>query len=193
MASVLRTLNSRYRLACLIGAALVLAVALWMALTPQPTHRRGSRNVGQAQNDCMQLSNAVRAFYQEYATYPVRGDREGPHRTDGTSMIMEALMASKSAEAAILNKRHLPFLEPSKVAKTADSYGYHSGTGRFNDPWGRPYEIYFDADADGESVIPSSYSSKFGRLGSITRPVFVHSGGPDKNLSTIEDNVTSLD
>ena len=38
------------------------------------------------QNDCMQLQNAIKGFYNEYYAYPVRGDSEGPYETNSDLM-----------------------------------------------------------------------------------------------------------
>lgn len=146
-----------------------------------------------ARNDCMQIQNAIKGFEAEYFTYPVRGQAEGPYRTDSSSSIMDVLMANNTPEAERLNRRNLALFEPSKLAKTPNNQGFHAESGRFNDPWGQPYEIYIDADDNQELTIPAIYSSKFGRSGSIRRQIFVHSGGPDKDFSTVVDNVTSWD
>ncbi len=144
-----------------------------------------------AQNDCMQLQNAIKGFYNEYYQYPVDGNSEGPYKTDGS--LMDVLMSNSTAEAERLNRRKLPFWEPSKMAKEARMPGYHADSGRLNDPWGQPFEIYMDADDDEELTVPAIYGSKFGRSGRLKKPIFVHSGGPDKKLDTVDDNVTSWD
>ena len=79
------------------------------------------------------------------------------------------------------------------MAKSNNLPGYHAESGRLNDPWGQPYEIYMDADDDEEITVPAIYGSKFGRSGRIKKKVLVHSGGPDKDIKTIKDNVTSWD
>lgn len=146
-----------------------------------------------AQNDCMQVQSAIRGYYSEYFSYPVRGESEGPYKTDGDSSIMDVLMSNNTSEAENMNKRKIEYFEAFKMAKSAKLPGFHVETGRFNDPWGQPYEIYMDADDDGELTIPAIYGAKFGRSGRIKKTVFMHSGGPDGDLDTVGDNVSSWD
>ena len=148
-----------------------------------------------AQNDCLQIQNAIKAYYNEYYHYPVSGNSEGPYETDGA--LMDVIMANNTPEAENLNRRKLPFFEASKLAKTENLPGYHADSGRLNDPWGQKYEIYMDADDDEELTIPAIYGDKFGRSGRIKKTIFVHSSGPDKKMdgpkNEVGDNVTSWD
>ncbi len=179
----------------LIELLIVISIIAILATVSVPVTKNvmNKARSASAQNDCMQIQNAIKAFYNEYYHYPVRGDSEGPYQTDGASAIMDVLMSNSTAEAEHLNRRKIPLFEPSKMAKTANLPGFHIDTGRFNDPWGQPYEIYMDADDDEELTIPAIYGTKFGRSGRIKKTIFVHSGGPDKKIETVADNVSSWD
>ena len=142
-----------------------------------------------AKNDCMQLQNAIKAYYNEYYAYPARGDSEGPYETDAS--LLDIIMAQDTAEAEDLNRRKITFWEPSKMAKGENKPGFHPDSGTLNDPWGTVFEVYMDADDDEALTIPAIYGEKFGRSGRIKRPIFVHSRGPDKSFDKIKDNVTS--
>ena len=188
--SLRRPLSRAFTLIELLVVISIIAVLASISVPVTSTVMNRARKAT-CQNDCMQLQNAIKGFYNEYYAYPVRGDSEGPYETDGD--LMDVLMSADSAEADDLNRRKIPFWEPSKMAKSEKVAGYHPDTGRLNDPWGQMYEVYMDAD-DNESLnVPSIYGDKFGRTGRIKRPIFVHSSGIDKKFEDVKDNVSSWD
>ena len=188
--SLRRPLSRAFTLIELLVVISIIAVlaSISVPVTKNVMNRARSATV---QNDCMQLQNAIKGFYNEYYAYPVRGDSEGPYETD--SDLMDVLMSADSAQADDLNRRKIPFWEPSKMAKKENLPGFHPDTGRLNDAWGQIYEVYMDADDDSSLTIPSIYGDKFGRSGRINRPIFVHSSGQDKKFDDIKDNVSSWD
>lgn len=179
----------------LIELLIVISIIAVLATVSVPVTKNvmNKARSASAQNDCMQIQNAIKGYYNEYYNYPVRGESEGPYQSDGASAIMDVIMSNNTSEAENLNRRNITFFEASKMAKAANLPGYHAESGRLNDPWGQPYEIYMDADDDEELTIPAIYGTKFGRSGRIKKTVFVHSGGPDKDLNTVNDNVSSWD
>lgn len=190
--SPIRSLSRGFTLIELLIVISIIAILATISV-PVTKNVMNKARAASAQNDCMQIQNAIKAFYNEYFYYPARGDSEGPYTTDGSSSIMDVLMNNSTAEAEQLNRRKLTLFEPSKLSKAPNLPGYHADTGRFNDPWGQPYEIFMDADDNEELTIPAAYGSKFGRSGRVKKPIFVHSGGPDKKLETVGDNVSSWD
>ena len=50
--------------------------------------------------------------------------------------------------------------------------------GEYVDPWGKPYQVSTDTNLDNRN---GSHS--------VPRPILVWSGGPDEDLSTINDNI----
>ena len=184
----------------LIELLVVIAIIAILATVATQVHRTvkvkaGIKKAGikrtVARNDARQLQTAIKVFYREYNGYPVRGNNEGPYEASAT--LMGVLISDNTAEADFLNPRKISYFEPGKLANEPNRPGFHAATGRLNDPWGRPYEIYVDADDDRELTIPAIYGKKFGPSGRIRKPIFVHSGGPDKNLTTVVDNLTSWD
>ncbi len=178
----------------LIELLIVISIIAILASVSVPVTKNvmNSARKTAAQNDCIQVQNAIKGFYNEYFHYPVTGSSEGPYATDGE--IMDVIMnVEGSAEAENLNRRRITYYEASKVTTDPKLPGYNSNTGTLNDPWGQPYELYLDADDDESLTPPAIYGGKFGKAGRIKKTVFVHSGGPDRKLETIKDNVTSWD
>ena len=147
-----------------------------------------------AREDCLMLARAMNSFHAEYFGYPVQGAGDGPHQLSGASTIAEILLAGDTEVSKRINRRGIRYIEFSQLAEAEDLPGYHADSGRFNDPWGRPYRIYVDEDGDGRLAIPPEYGS-LERVPETRggRSVFVHSAGPDGVFSTVEDNITSRD
>ncbi|MGY8689840.1 MAG: type II secretion system protein [Verrucomicrobiales bacterium] len=185
--------SRRLRAFTLIELLIVISIIAILASISVPVTKNvmNKARSASAQNDCLQIQNAIKGYYNEYYHYPVSGNSEGPYATDGS--IMDVLMSNNTPEAESLNRRKLPFFEPSKLAKTEKLPGYHADSGRLNDPWGEKYEIYMDADDDEELTIPALYGKKFGRSGRIKKTIFIHSSGGDKKMDESKDNVTSWD
>lgn len=177
----------------LIELLVVIAIIATLATIATPVTKTvlNKARKASAQNDCVQLQSAIRAFYNEYYRYPVSAQSEGPYKSDAT--LMDVLMNNETAEVENMNPRHITFYEPSKITNEDKSGGYHSGTGRLNDPWGQPYEAFMDADDDEKLSVPPMYGKRFGTSGRIKKPVMVHSGGPDRKMNESKDNVTSWD
>ena len=184
------TTSRGFTLIELLVVIAIIAILATVATQAQRIIRTKMRKTS-ARHEAMQLQSAIKGFYGEYNGYPVRGNNEGPYEASAT--LMGVLISDNTAEADFLNPRKISFFEPGKLANEPNKPGFHAATGRFNDPWGRPYGIYMDADDDRELTIPAIYGKKFGHSGRIRKPIFVHSGGPDRNLTTVGDNVTSWD
>ena len=135
--SPIRSLSRGFTLIELLIVISIIAILATISV-PVTKNVMNKARAASAQNDCMQIQNAIKAFYNEYFYYPARGDSEGPYTTDGSSSIMDVLMNNNTAEAEQLNRRKLTLFEPSKLSKAPNLPGYHADTGRFNDPWGQP-------------------------------------------------------
>jgi|MDTC01.1.fsa_nt_gb prepilin-type N-terminal cleavage/methylation domain-containing protein len=178
----------------LIELLIVISIIAILASVSVPVTKNvmNSARKTSAQNDCIQIQNALKGFYNEYFHYPVSGSSEGPYKSDAE--VMDVLMnVDGSAEAENLNRRRVTFYEASKITTDAKLPGYNTDTGTLNDPWGQPYEIYMDADDDESLTPPAIYGDRYGKSGRIKKTIFVHSGGPDRKIETIKDNVSSWD
>lgn len=177
----------------LIELLVVIAIIAILATVSVPVLGivKKKASIAYANNDARQLENAIKGYYSEYFRYPVRGESEGPYQSDG--LLMDVLMDNNTAEVQDMNPRGIPWFESSKITTKLEAPGYNPETGKFNDPWGQPYEIYMDADNNEELTVPSLYSSRFGRAGRIKKTIFVHSAGPDRKFQEVGDNVTSWD
>lgn len=117
----------------LIGLAVLFI--LFVLLFPSPA------SVGldpapkaQARNDVTQIVAAVTAYETEYGRFPTNSGTV-------SGEVLEALRGKPSP----LNPREIVFLE-AQTAKKGRS-GIANGT--FVDPWGGPYQIACDTDANG--------------------------------------------
>lgn len=167
--------------------AILASVSVPMGKMVMDKARRAS-----ASNDCQQLTNAITSYYTEYNRYPVTTDNEGPYETERN--LMDVLMANPdNGEARMLNPREIRFYEAGKVVKDPNTQGFVEGLGQLNDPWGKKYEVYMDADDDGRLQVPAIYGNKYGTGGTVMKRTLVHSSGSDRRFSTADDNVTSWD
>lgn len=175
----------------LIELLVVIAIIATLATISVPMlgkAKEKARNLS-AKNDCMNIQVAIKAYYTEYNRFPASGNSEGPFNSD--AQIMDVLMASDSAKKE--NPRGINFMDNPKIAKSAKDQGWYEPLRQLNDPWGKPYEIYFDGDDNGEMNIPAQYQKKFGDGGAIKKQILVCSGGKDGKQETAEDNITSWD
>jgi hypothetical protein len=140
------------------------------------------------------LERALKGFHNEYFRYPLTSQTEGPHELVEGNTILATLRGRDTREPPPLNHRDIAFIEFSSLATSKNDYGFHKDSGRFNDPWGQPYSFYVDRDDKGHVSIPKAYGfpTTPGNLRE-GKTIFVQSGGPDKDLTTIHDNVTSWD
>ncbi|MGY8686859.1 MAG: hypothetical protein ACKVHP_03850 [Verrucomicrobiales bacterium] len=72
------------------------------------------------------------------------------------------------------------------------AHGYIVTLNQFNDPWRNPYQLHLDVEDAGLLTLPPAYGHIYGTK-MPCRLIFVHSGGPDRDFVTVEDNVTSFD
>ncbi len=148
-----------------------------------------------AQNDALQLKNAIAAYFTEYRKYPVKNpgpDNSTPRPSD--SELMDILLAADSeAGRGGLNPRQIPFYTGAK-AKPAGNGKYRKGVrstnnggGELWDPWAEYYRVNMDTDYNNRIPSPSFVDD----VPFIAQGVIVWSAGPDMNDNDSIDNITT--
>lgn len=135
----------------LLGVVLVFFI-IWSFVFPasESMIRNGRRR--QAAADVRTLASAVLAYRQEYGHFPDQGDNwdeDIVYRTEGVSssasgnireVDAERLLQCLSATNEVDNPRRILFFEDSPERVVDDI---------FEDPWGDPYVVVADGNADG--------------------------------------------
>ncbi len=143
----------------------------------------------QAQSDIKSLETACKAYVNEYSRFPsssaTSNDKEysGNNQAELIYTLRDISTSSGENQGGKANPRHILFLEIS------DSSLGPKGTpteGAFIDPWDKPYFIKVDDNFDHKITPSAPYATLF-----QGRSVLVWSGGPDGNVLTTNDNLTS--
>lgn len=117
----------------------------------------------QANTEVKALEIALRAYQTRYTRFP-------PGTGEPGQAVRQTLLDILSgANSGADNPAGVRFLE------------YKSSSvqnGEYVDPWGKPYQVSTDTNLDNRN----------GSL-SVARPILVWSGGPDEDLSTLNDNI----
>ena len=149
-----------------------------------------------AQNDALQLKNAIAAYFTEYRKYPTRDtgadDGQNPELSD--EVIMDILLAADNETGqGGLNPRQIPFYSGSK-AKPAGQGKYRKGVesnqnggGSLWDPWAENYRVVMDTDYNNRIPSPSFVDD----VPFIAQGVIVWSAGPDTDDDESTDNITT--
>ena len=117
----------------------------------------------QADTEVRGLEIALRAYQTRYSRFP-------PATGEPGQPVRQALLDILSgANSGADNPAGVRFLEYQSASVK---------NGEYVDPWGKPYQVSTDVNLDNRN----------GSL-SIPRPVLAWSGGPDEDLSTLNDNI----
>jgi hypothetical protein len=132
------------------------------------------------------LEIGVKGYMTEYLRLPYPGATSpladnAPYSTTGSDGkdLLDVLLGSHAAN----NPRSIRFWD-APPPKPSRAGGFMPGTG-LTDPWGNEYRIVLDYDGDGLIADPA------GSGGTITASVLIYSAGPDKDFTTLADNVWS--
>lgn len=149
-----------------------------------------------AQNDALQLKNAIASYFTEYRKYPKRdpGPDDGSSPDFSDSMLMDILLAADSeGQTGGLNPRRIPFYTGSK-AKPAGNGKFRKGVqananggGELWDPWADYYRVVMDTDYNNRIPSPSFVSD----APSIPQGVIVWSAGKDNDDNEASDNIVT--
>ena len=161
----------------------IIAILASAGLKVGGAAKRGVRN-SQAHNDCLILVNSLSQYRSLEMPFPKGWD--GGQLTKGA--FLSALLGKRSE----WNRTSTPYFNTGRVKNDPRAHGYIVTLNQFNDPWGNPYQIHLDTEEEGSLTLPPGYGEIFGSQIS-GRPIFVHSAGPDRDFSTVHDNVTSFD
>lgn len=128
------------------------------------------------------LEVALKGYETEYGKHlPDRLEFEEDQEYLVDGAIIKVLLALDVA----LNPRKIRFFDPPQTATGRDGvWTDQSGALQLRDSWGGTYRIRFDADNDGLISLP-------GLTAPVTAPIAIYSPGPDGDLKTWADNITS--
>lgn len=169
---------------------LIVVMAIIATLASIGTHAAQSAlrqsRITQAKVQIVSLKNALASYRSEYGQFPV-SDR-GEHVAEG--LPMEILMGSDNQAARDWNPRNITFFT-SQVTHHPRKPGIVLESHRLNDPWGTPFRMVLDIDDERSVRLPKAYRDIYGPSLPGYR-IFIHSAGPDRSFSTVQDNVHEL-
>lgn len=144
-----------------------------------------------AQNDALQLKNAIGSYFTEYRKYPMK-DPGPDEEILSDAGLMDILLASDAeAERGGLNPRRIPFYSGSKAKPAGEGKyrkGIHAsgdGGGELWDPWAEYYRVIMDTDYNNRVPAPSFVED----VQNIPQGVIVWSAGKDNDDNEVQDNV----
>ena len=173
---------------------IVIIAILAAIVIPATKHLINRARVASAQNDALQLKNAIGSYFVEYRRYPTR--LKGPEDASSPILSDHALMdillgsAAETAPDGMNPRRHFGF-NAKNARPTGDGRyrgGVHfeaDGGGTFWDPWGNHYRVLMDLDADNRIPAPSFVSGTH----FLPQAVAIWSAGKDGEDDSSTDNV----
>lgn len=134
------------------------------------------------------LEIAMKGYDTEYGEFngpATFGPRMG-YSENADSVVEGRALRVLFGEDPELNSRKVRFFDPpSAKEKKLGIWQDESGSWHFADPWGHPYRVRVDANADGTIPDPEKPG------GSLAGKYHFYSAGPDGDPTTWNDNVTS--
>lgn len=110
-----------------------------------------------AQTSATAMDTAVNMFFTEYSSMPVSQTADTDVQTTaspGQDMI-KVLLGVEANSTSMLNTKSIKFLNVKEGKGNKDGLMYSSGTpGGLYDPWGGPYGVLMDCDADEKITLP---------------------------------------
>jgi len=147
-----------------------------------------------AENTALHLKNAINAYATEYRRLPLPASKLQTRdaKVHSDHELMNILCASPN-RGENLNPRNLVFLQ-ERTARPMGGGKYHSGL-RYEsggdialyDPWGEPFRVVFDSDANGRVRPPGWEDRNVGEA--ILASVIIWSAGRDTRDETASDNI----
>ena len=156
--------------AFLVLVVLLISVALPIAFFATVPRRSLDHRVGKALTHMSTLELAIVMYLDEFGALPVASERRGASQEPGR---LARILKGDNAEGK-------KFVE--RLARCSDNGG-------FADPWGRPYHVCFDTDADGRAEVGGNAVPKFIAIWSDgPNRVNEHGDGDDiSNWRNVED------
>ena len=118
-----------------------------------------------ARSDERQIIAAIKAYYEEYGSFPVDPKASGVVVfSTNNNLLFDALRdCTGSNPGNALNPRDVTILRiPAAGNQNHPKFGLQTSTGVWYDPWGSPYCIAIDTDKrggiNGKESIPNFYS-----------------------------------
>ncbi len=188
----LPSFSSRRQGFTLVELLIVITIIGVLAGIAMPVFSQVTKNAKKTQTRmlCNGLVVSIKSYYTEYSRYPSppggAASEAAPLRSDES--IVSALMPGNKER----NPRNIKFLPDMKDVSDAEvpSNGLvNKGGGAMYvvDSFGEEFYILMDSDYNNEIENPNPNSSAM----KLFEGVLVYSSGPDKNIETWEDNVTS--
>lgn len=165
-------------------------------LYPAVTRIMLQTKMNRAENAAQNLKLAIKTYYTEYGRLPLEGSgsSEADQRLQSDRNLMDILCASETEAALKANPRRTVFYT-GRSARPLGQGRYHSGVhigsdgaAELFDPWGEPYRVILDGNANGRVDRP--FWDHRNPSSEIFNTVLVWSAGPDQlDDSEEEDNV----
>ncbi|MBW7909326.1 MAG: type II secretion system protein [Kiritimatiellae bacterium] len=158
----------------LIELLVVIAIIGILASILTPALRSSIDKAKQArvQTELQSIKTAISAYMNDYSKLPVANADQGKpdqlYQDDESKGIIRVLTANETAN---------PMLNPRKIVYLEATASQTDGT--FADVWGTQYSIALDNNYDG-------------KIDDITTVSVVMSAGPDRNFSTTNDNLQTI-
>lgn len=152
----------------------------------------------QAKNDCLQIVNAVKAYYTEYGKYPDINTSGIITSSSDNKRLMDILRAKETSNP-LQNPRKIVFLEVTDAKNFGIAAKERAGmakTGEYLDPWGGTRNFYYlSYDADYDNALANPYSANAGTPGTppsggLSVGVIAWSVGRDAKGGTGDKNGT---
>lgn len=144
----------------LSGSALILAPLLAGLILPAVVRAQEQAKAEKAQAQAMEIRAALLAYFDEYGHPPVV--RDAAATADVQTSTAGGLLAILHGRQRDLNPRGKVFLANPEADRL--------------DPWGRPFQILLDGNADGRVALPAGEG---GASRTLQARVVVWSLGPD--------------
>lgn len=172
--SALRIL-ARLRGFTLIELLVVIAIigVLMGLLFPAVNGALDSARKAQAQNDVVQIANAIIMYETEYGRLPGTSTDEAPFDAK-TNGVIGTLMGLNTND----NPRKITFLEVPD-AKNKKS-GINTNNGNYVDPWNGTYKIILDYNYDNQVIVPGASNNIAGSELTLRKRVAVWNENTNK-------------
>ena len=168
----------------LIELLVVIAIIglLTAIVVPSVNGAFKSAKKARAMQMCKDIQGACQRYFSEYNRMPVpkgtkHGQNDAKYAEDNFEVIDILILSDdlKETDLPVVNPRSIRFLDMD--AKTFETYNEDKTKGLL-DPWGNPYELYFDMNFDDVVDLDSlEFRAKVG----------VRSFGPDGKEETKDD------
>ncbi len=188
-----RRRRTAFTLLELMIVMLVLAILASIAI-PGTKHLIDRARRAAAENDALNLKNAIASYYTEYRRYPIRqvGPEDAASPLLSDHALMDILLASEreTGPGGLSPRRHVTFTARNAVPLGGGRYRSgvvldDDGGGTLWDPWGNHYRVLMDLNGDARVPAPGFVTG----ASHFAQSVIVWSPGKDGLDAESDDNI----